>query len=211
MLYRHRERGSCLSPKTDFLVSSRDYFNDLLEEVLKEPTSFSAHPFSKIYLTELLHNFLHIDSLFEKNEEGKLTSKMLSEQLFETQTFENSKKILRLKRIAETTLYVSGFFASSLNRKLINQSYYTQVGSMVYANLSSISGFDKQSELYLHLSDHFIDYVDVLTEVSHKANIQKNSDILELFGRYVDVGSKWAEKQLIQSGVPLSPLKKTSN
>jgi hypothetical protein len=154
---------------------------------------------------------LHIDSLFEKNEEGKLTSKMLSEQLFETQTFENSKKILRLKRIAETTLYVSGFFASSLNRKLINQSYYTQVGSMVYANLSSISGFDKQSELYLHLSDHFIDYVDVLTEVSHKANIQKNSDILELFGRYVDVGSKWAEKQLIQSGVPLSPLKKTSN
>ncbi len=193
-------------------MSPRDYFNDLLDDVLKNVDQFEIHPFSKVYLLDLLNNFLHVDSLFTKNVNGKIESKMLSELFFESQALESTIKIQKLKKLAETTLYVSGFFASSLNRKIVNQSYYVQVGAMVYSSLSSAVDSDqKTGDLYKHFAHHFLDYADVLTEVSHKANIQKSNDVLEMFGRYLDTGSQWAEKLLIQNGIPLQPLKKTSN
>ncbi len=152
-----------------------------------------------------------MDALFDKAEDGKAVSKMLSEQFFESQGLDTATKIQKLKKLAETTLYVSGFFASSLNKKLVNQSYYIQIGAMVYANLSTVVEPKPKSNLYAHLANHFLNYADLLTEISQKANIQKSNDVLEMFGRYLDSGSVWAEKLLIQNGVPLAPLKKTSN
>lgn len=192
-------------------MSSKEYFNELLEDVLKVNEGFELHPFSKLYLSELLTNFVHVDSLFEKTEDGKVVSKMLSEQFFESQNLDTATKIQKLKKLAETTLYVSGFFAASLNKKLINQSYYIQVGAMVYANLSNVVEPKPKSNLYSHVANHFLNYADLLTEVSQKANIQKSNDVLEMFGRYMDSGSAWAEKLLIQNGIAIAPLKKTSN
>lgn len=192
-------------------MSSKEYFNELLEDVLKDSDSFELHPYSKIYLSELLTSFVHVDSLFQKSDDGKIESKMLSEQFFESQNLDASAKIQKLKKLAETTLYVSGFFASSLNKKIVNQSYYIQIGAMVYANLSSAVEPKPKSTLYMHLANHFLKYADLLTVISHKTNIQKSNDVLEMFGRYMDSGSEWAEKLLIQNGVPIAPLKKTSN
>lgn len=172
---------------------------------------FAVHPFSKLYLSDLLNSFVHVDSLFRKNEDGKIESKMLSEQFFESQAWDAATRIQKLKKLAETTLYISGFFASSFNKKLVNQSYYIQIGTMVYANLSSEVETKSKADLYMHLAKHFLKYADLLTEVSQKANIQKSGDVLEIFSRYLDNGSEWAEKLLIQNGIPLATLKKTSN
>lgn len=205
-------RGRTLgTDKPEFILSSKEYFNELLDEVIKDLNQFEVHPFSKLYLSDLLNSFVHVDVLFEKNEEGKIESKMLCEKFFESQQLDSAERIQKLKKLAETTLYVSGFFASSLNKKLVSQSYYVQIGSMVYANLSHFFAKESKSDLYRHLSNHFVNYADLLTEVSHKVNIQKSNDVLEIFGRYIDTGSRWAEKHLVQNGVPLAPLKKTQN
>lgn len=197
--------------KPELLVSSKDYFDDLVGDVLKEGNSLEVHPFAKVYLSELLNSFMHIDALFIRDESGRVESKMLSEQFFESQVLTHTQKINKLKKLAETTLYVSGFFGASLNRKLVNQSYYIQIGAMVYLNLSTIVDKDKNSELYNHLAHNFVNYSDVLAEVSQRTSIQKNDNILELFDRYLDSGSKWAEKGLIQNGIPLDQIKKNQN
>lgn len=159
----------------------------------------------------MLKSFLKTDSLYTKNENGKYESKMLAELFLSSQVEDKILKTSKLKQLGETTLYVSGFFASSFKKKLVNQSYYIQVGEMVYSSLSSLTEDNKTQGIYRHFSNRFTDYVDILTEISHRVNIQKSGDILEIFDRYVDTGSKWAEKVLLDQGVYSYPLKKTSN
>lgn len=198
--------------KEQFLVSVREYFTELVEKASSEVRDFELHPFSKMYLSELLEDFLHINSLFEQDENGQTQSKMLLEIYFESQLENSALRKQKLKKLADTTLYVSGFFSSSFKRKLIDQSYYVQIGEMVYSCLSGEIGQDhNKSLLFDHFSKHFIQYSDVLTEVSQMVNIQKKADILELFDRYIDTGSKWAEDQLIENGVFSQNLKKTTN
>lgn len=155
-----------------------------------------------------MNGFIHSDSLFEREDE-RTNDKMLCEKFFESLGEKNN--VFKLKKFADSTLYLSGFFASSLNNKLVNQSYYIQVGAVVYSSLSSMVDSEAKAGIYRHISKHFIKYADVLTEVSEKTNIQKSGNVLELFDRYLDTGSKWAERLLIENGIPLSPLKKTSN
>ena len=193
------------------LVSAQEYFTELIEKVSGEARGFELHPFSKMYLSDLLEKFLHINSLFERDENGQHQTKMLSEMYFESQLGNSALRIQKLKKLADTTLYVSGFFSSSFKRKLIDQSYYIQIGEMVYSCLSGEMDQNHKSVLFDHFSKHFIQYSDLLTEVSQRVNIQKKADILELFDRYIDTGSKWAEGQLIENGVFSQSLKKITN
>lgn len=191
------------------LLSPRDFFSELIDEAVQATGRFNAHPLSKSYLSELLVNFLPAENLFLKEESGQ--SKMISEMWFESQNQDPGTRIIKLKRLADVSLYVSGFFASSFKRKIVNQSYYIQFGEMAFSALSKAVNEKEFEEVYEHFSTSFTCYVNVLTEVSHKVNIQKSGDILDLFERYIDSGSEWAEKQLVSEGVYTYPLKKTSN
>lgn len=170
------------------------------------------HPLSKTYLSDLLVTFLPTENLFFKDENGQPASnKMLAELWLESQKEETNSRIIKLKRLADTSLYVSGFFASSLKRRLVNQSYYIQIGEMAFSSLAKSVNAKEFSDIYRHFSKCFPGYVEVLTEISHKVNIQKSGDLLEAFDRYIDSGSEWAKKQLMEEGVFTYPLKKTSN
>lgn len=203
------DRERHLSIQFKNLETPRDFFTELIEDAAKTTQRENFHPLSYTYLSELLVSFLHTDKLFGIE---KGPSKMLAEQWLESQNYDLNAKIIRLKRLGDTSLYVAGFFASSFKRKLINQSYYIQIGEMSFLSLSKIVGEPEFEDVYGHFSSHFTSYVDILTEVSQKVNIQKTGDLLELFERYIDSGSEWAEKQLIAEGmVPSYPLKKQTN
>ncbi|MCO5112745.1 MAG: hypothetical protein M9899_01070 [Bdellovibrionaceae bacterium] len=195
---------------TDFknLATPRDFFAELIQDAAKAVSRSDFHPLSYSYLSELLVDFLHVEKLYGAEGSG---SKMMAEQWFESQACDLNAKIVRLKRLGDTSLYVAGFFASSFKRKVINQSYYIQMGEMSFQSLSKIVSEPEFENVYSHFSSHFPSYVDILTEVSQKVNIQKSGDILNLFERYIDSGSKWAEKQLLSEGILTYPLKKTSN
>lgn len=190
------------------LATPRDFFSELIEDAAKTANHTHFHPLSYSYLSELLVDFLHVEKLFGSEGGG---SKMMAEQWFESQSCDLNTKIVKLKRLGDTSLYVAGFFASSFKRKVISQSYYIQMGEMSFESLAKIVGEPEFENVYNHFSSYFVSYVDILTEVSQRVNIQKSGDILDIFERYLDSGSKWAEKQLIAEGVVTYPLKKTSN
>lgn len=212
-MIRDLQRGIVLgSNNLRQITTPKDFFTEIIEEVEKEVSYVEFHPLSKSYLSEMLVTFLPTDNLFFKDENGNPSqSKMLAELWLETQNEEPNSRIIKLKRLAETSLYVSGFFASSLKRRLVSQSYYIQIGEMAYSALAKSNSTKDFSDIYGHFSKCFSGYVEVLTEVSHKVHIQKSGDLLEAFDRYIDSGSEWAKKQLIEEGVFSYHLKKTSN
>jgi hypothetical protein len=116
-----------------------------------------------------------------------------------------------LKKLGDTSLYISGFFGDSLNRKLVDIDYYADMGGVAYGSLSKEIADQSLAEVYDCFSTRFIEFVDVLTYMSQKTQVQTDQDLLRLYDRYLATGSKLAEEQLLEKGVLNSELRKTKS
>ena len=106
----------------------------------------------------------------------------------------------RLKRIGDLSLFVSGFFGESFNRKLVDIDYYARVGGRAYHALSRVET-DTLSPAFAELGDRFIEFVDVLGEVSERTSCASNADMLRLYERWMRTGSRRSGQLLVERGV----------
>lgn len=74
------------------------------------------------------------------------------------------RRILALKEVGDTALFVSGFFPESLERTLVSESYYVGVGRVAYRELSSRVTQSALSDVFDELSAEFKRFVTVLAE-----------------------------------------------
>jgi hypothetical protein len=185
------------------IATPKSYFNELVGEAL-EARKFVSTPHVQGYLVGVLESNLTADNM--------VLEKTLAETLLTAAHADRVQKIEKLKHLADTTLYISGFFGDSLRRKIVDVDYYADIGGAAYAALASEVGDDFQSHVFGDLSRRFLGYVDILTAISQKAMIQTNQDLLRLYERYVAHGSELAKEQLISKGlIPNSDGKKISN
>jgi hypothetical protein len=104
---------------------------------------------------------------------------------------------------------VSGFFADSLRRKLVDVDYYANIGGVAYQALSRHET-DTLSPVFAELAAKFIAFVDVLTEVSERSSCASNMDLLRLYERWLKTGSRHSGQLLVERGVvPNSSLRST--
>jgi hypothetical protein len=78
-----------------------------------------------------------------------------------------------LKRVADTSLFVTGVFVDCLDRGLVGADYYTALGRNAYAQLSNEMRRGGLGDSFVELADRFPDFVRVLGAIS----------ALELFNR----------------------------
>lgn len=194
----------------ELYISPKDYFAESLE-VAFNYFQFEPHPLSRTYLIDLLERYMHSRNLFEVDQEtGKYKRETLAEMFLRAQN-EQSYFVRAdlLKKLGDTSLYISGFFGDSLNRKLVDIDYYAEMGGAAYGSLAKEVSDQSMSEVFNCFSSRFIEFVDVLTYISQKAQVQTDKDLLRLYDRYLATGSKLAEDQLLEKGVLNSELKKT--
>lgn len=117
------------------------------------------------------------------------------------------ERVRTLKQVGDTSLYVAGFFAESLNRSLVDIDYYVGLGQNAYAQLArSIaphprSGGQKSiTEVYEELADKFPRFVDVLTEVRKRTDFA-TPDVGKLYEMWLRTRDEWIEKKLRALGV----------
>jgi len=67
-----------------------------------------------------------------------------------------------LKRVADTSLFVTGVFVDCLERSLVGADYYTALGRNAYAQLSNEMRRGGLAESFVELADRFPDFVRVL-------------------------------------------------
>ncbi|MCB0361179.1 MAG: hypothetical protein KDD35_00565 [Bdellovibrionales bacterium] len=189
------------SLKPDLVVNSKDYFNEIVMEAFSERKVLSSAG-GKSYIVELLQFYLHTGNLFsEKKGEGKRGQETLAELYLKAVGSQPAVSKGMFKRLADSSLYISGFFGDSLKRKIVDIDYYAEIGGSAYGHLASLSADDSLAFVYSDFSARFLEYVDVLTCISQKAFFVNQEDLLRLYDRYILTGSKQAEDQLLDRGL----------
>jgi hypothetical protein len=104
-----------------------------------------------------------------------------------------------LQNVGDTSLFVAGFFADSLRRRLVDIDYYTFVGGRAYSSLGEID--DVRAEIFAELADHFASFVDILADVSERTSMANDQDLLRLYEKWLLTGSRRSGELLAERGI----------
>jgi hypothetical protein len=190
---------------TEIFISADGYFAELVKKGM-EFRKINADPNVEMYLVGLLNHYLDARNLFEEvePESGHKAPKTLAELYMVAQNSQPAMRFELLKKLGDRSLYISGFFADSLERKLVDVDYYAEMGCVAYGSLAQ-SAQDSISHVYNTFSKRFLEFVDVLTYISHSSQIQSDQNILRLYDRYIKTGSELAREKLIENGIVALP------
>lgn len=192
-------------PKSPVMKSTKDFFNDLVQTGLSE-SNINVSNATRHYLSDLLEFYIFSDHLFSKtNHSGKKQMHTMAE-LYLTCNTSNINKQRQLKKIGDTSLYISGFFRESLRRKMISVDYYIQMGQSAYESLSDL----QDKELFTELAKHFTDFVFVFFCIYKKSTGNQHNYLLSLIDQYMDTQSHKVAKQLSDHGIHV-PFNKNQN
>jgi hypothetical protein len=111
-----------------------------------------------------------------------------------------AQKRSSLKHIGDRSLFISGFFSDSLNRKLVDVDYYVSIGGCAY-NALSRNEADRFSPVFAELAEKFAAFVDVLSEVSERTSCASNLDVLRLYEKWLKTRSPRSGQLLVERGV----------
>jgi len=191
--------------KAEFLVQPKEYFYEVVREALSR-RKIKTSPLAENYLVQLLEHFMDADNLYHVDEDsGQREHKTLAELFLKAVNAAGSTQVELLKNLGDTSLYISGFFGESLDRKVVDLDYYVGMGGAAYGSLSKTVPDESFRMVYGELSVKFVEFVDALTYISTKSLVQGNENILRLYNKYVNTGSDLAREQLLEKGIVAPP------
>ncbi len=135
----------------------------------------------------------------------------MAEPYLRATTAEPATRVELLKKLADRSFYVSGFFGDSLQRKIIDVDYYADMGGAAYSALADCVKEDTFAKLYREYARRFLEFAEVLTHISSKAHIQDEQNIMRLFENYTLTGSEIAREKLLEKGLIAVPRTQSSS
>ncbi len=166
------------------------FFKDLVDDALAHQ-HIAAGELTEFYVVNLLAGFL---------QRPAGDAEPLALQLARALEAGGTQQRATLRQIGDLSLFVSGFFAESLRRKLVDVDYYVQIGGYAYGSLSRVET-DTFSSVFAELAGKFVAFVDVLTEVSERTSCASNTDLLRLYEKWLQTGSPRSGQLLVERGV----------
>ena len=179
--------------------SPAEYFRDLVETALQHQR-LAVHELTSFYVVNLLAGFVHLDRSPVAGEQEPLGVRLMK-------ALQSAGFVQRdgLRRVGDTSLFISGFFADSLTRSLVDVDYYIDLGERAYGCLARHES-DAFGDVFEELAAKFPALVDVLAEVSERAGLSSNADLLRLYEKWMKTGSRRSGDLLASRGiVPVPP------
>jgi hypothetical protein len=173
--------------------SPTEYFRELVESTL-EHQHVEASQLTAFYLVSLLAGFIHRDRT------PAAVAGPLGVRLLTALQAGGSTQREGLKEVGDASLFISGFFAASLNRRLVDIDYYIGLGEQAYRSLARRSG-ETFSHVFDELAARFPVFVDVLGEISERTALTSNADLLRLYERWLRTGSRRSGDLLTSRGI----------
>lgn len=113
------------------------FFYDLLQEFNKK--SLTPLPNETIFYSSLVMDNYGNSAKFFEQVDGKTKEKVLGIKLLEAGQMPKEKQKEAIRDVAETSLLICGFFADSLNKKIVDLKYYQDLGKIAYSRLNNIA------------------------------------------------------------------------
>jgi hypothetical protein len=171
--------------------SAGEFFRELLESAMTRQ-HLRAHATTSFYLVNLLSGFIRTNGEDDADQP-------LGIRLAQALQADRVRQRDGLRRVGDQSLFISGFFADSLNRSLVDVDYYITLGEYAYGSLAR-SG-DALEDVFDELSDKFAAFVDVLAEVSERSALTSNADVLRLYEKWLRTGSRRSGNLLASKGI----------
>jgi hypothetical protein len=168
--------------------SVEGFFQEVLAEALDREGVEASEP-TEFYLVGLLGEYA----------KARIPDEPLSLRLAGTSA-NAGERVRALKEVGDTSLYVTGFFADSLQRKLVGINYYVDLGQAAYGELAQRLATSTVREVYQELAGKFPRFVDVLGEIRRHTTFM-GQDVVRLYEEWLRTRSDWVENRLRALGV----------
>lgn len=181
-----------------------EFFREQLGKAM-EHQRVTTSAFTEFYLVNLLAECVRAESL-PAPEPGYDEMPLALLYLRALQTSGRQRARL-LRTMGDNALFISGFFADSLGRKLVDFGYYRAMGGHAYTRLSQepeplVYG----QEVFSELARRFMEFADLLSEVSETSRLASSQSVLRLYERWLQTGSRRAAVLLAERGItPVDP------
>lgn len=169
-----------------------EYFKELVDAALARQR-VPAGDLTTYYLVNLLCQFVRLEGTPD-------TDQPLAVRLTHALQTGGAEGRSRLRRLGDFSLFVSGFFADSLNRRTVDVDYYVSMGEYAYGSLGR-SEEETFSEVFAELANRFVGFADVLAEVSDRSTLRSSTDVLRLYEKWLRTGSSRDRDKLIERGI----------
>jgi hypothetical protein len=176
--------------------SSLEFFKECVESAC-DRQKLHPQPLTSYYLVSLLAEFTHLGRGLAA--EAMVSNEALGVRLVRALQSGGIDQRTGLKQVGDVSLFISGFFSDSLRRGLVDVDYYVSLGGYAYGSLGASD--DVLSPIFCELSDKFVAFVDVLSEVSERSSLTSDADLLRLYEKWVRTGSRRNGDLLAEKGI----------
>jgi hypothetical protein len=176
-----------------------EYFKELVDSALARQ-NVQTGEFTSYYLVNLLCQFVRPGARAGSEDAAQPLALRLQRAL-ESGGIEQRA---RLRELGDFSLFTSGFFSDSLQRRSVDVDYYVSMGEYAYGSLSR-NDEDAFADVFADLARRFVGYVDVLADISERTALTSSNDVLRLYEKFLRTGSVRDGKKLIDRGIVPNP------
>jgi len=169
-----------------------EFFKEQVEGAMQRQ-HLHASDWTVYYIVNLLTSFVSPARLEQMN-----TEEPLGVRLARALATEGGPRRDDLRRIADNSLFLAGFFGDSLQRRLVDLDYYISLGGYAYSRLAGDDD-DAFADVFGELAEKFVPVVDVLSDISDRSR-SSNRDVLRVYERWLRTGSQRDRTLLVERG-----------
>jgi hypothetical protein len=175
-----------------------EFFREQLGKAM-EHQRVSTSAFTECYLVNLLAGCVHGDNL--PAPEPGFDETPLAIIYVQALRAARAERARLLRAMGDQALFVSGFFADSLDKKLVALDYYRALGGHAYARLQSEERLPYGPSVFGELAERFSEFADLFSEVSEASRLTSNQSVIRLYEKWAATGSRRAAMLLAERGL----------
>jgi len=185
-------------------INVRAFFQAAIEDALSHRQIVICEE-TTVYLINLLTTFIRSEELYIEDENGRSIKPLAMWYADAVAADSGYSRRRSLQRLGDVSLFISGLYAASLGRSLVDVDYYIAMGGNAYSYLAETNRSAQRvfflRNVFAELAERFSDLVDVLSEVGESTRISNCHDVLRLYEIWLKTGSKRIAEKLQDMGI----------